>query len=202
MDEPLNSADELIAALTAAAVPGEENRIRTRVSPDDEVLGVRMGVLFDTAQRATHLPAAELERLFAHPAYEARLAAFCILDFRARQRLEDAQRAELAHSYLGHHDAITTWDMVDRAAPRVLGWPVLIGVLSFSILERLAVSEDPLRRRSAITAPLWFIKKGADADVARGLTIADRLSADRHPRVASAVKIYRRHASRRLGSTP
>ncbi|MGC5628676.1 DNA alkylation repair protein [Georgenia sp. Z1344] len=191
------TAQDLVASLQDAADPGEVARTRTRVSPDEPVLGVRMGTLFDIAKRATGLPQDELERLLAHPAYEPRLAAFCILDFRARRRLTDDERANLAAVYLDHHDAITTWDMVDRAAPRVLGWPILVGACAFSILEDLARSEDPLRRRSAVTAPLWFIKKGSDADVARGLGIADLLDDDTHPRVASAVTIYRKHAARR-----
>lgn len=197
MSSLLRTADELVAALQNASDPSETERIRTRVATDEPVIGVRMGTLFETAKLATDIPSAELERLFAHPAYEPRLAAFCILDFRARRRRSDKEREDLATIYLDHHDAITTWDMVDRAAPRVIGWPILSDVIEFTILEGLARSDDPLRRRSAITAPLWFIKKGTDADVARGLLIADLLAEDPHPRVASAVKIYRKHAARR-----
>ena len=198
MGSSLTTADDLVAALQDTADPDEAKKIRARVAADEPVIGIRMGTLFEISKRARDLPSEELERLFAHPAYEPRLAAFCILDFRARRRLSDGGRSELAFTYLDHHDAITTWDMVDRAAPRVLGWPILIGVVDAPILEGLARSPDPLRRRSAITAPLWFIKQGTDADVAAGLAIADILSEDRHPRVASAVKIYRKHASRRL----
>lgn len=197
MRSPLSTADELVAALQEAAVPREAERIRPRVATDEPVIGVRMGTVFATSKRATDIPAAELERLFGHPSYEPRLAAFCILDFRARRRLSDEEREALATTYLDHHDAITTWDMVDRAAPRVIGWPILVDVIEFAILEDLARSDDPLRRRSAVTAPLWFIKKGTDADIARGLRIADLLADDTHPRVASAVKIYRKHAARR-----
>ncbi|GAA2086389.1 DNA alkylation repair protein [Brevibacterium salitolerans] len=197
MGSLLKTADELVAALQNASDPRETERIRTRVATDESVIGVRMGTLFETAKLATDIPPAELERLFTHPAYEPRLAAFCILDFRARRRLSDKEREALAAIYLDHHDAITTWDMVDRAAPRVIGWPILSDVIDFRVLEDLARSDDPLRRRSAITAPLWFIKKGTDGDVARGLLIADLLADDPHPRVASAVKIYRKHAARR-----
>jgi len=197
MVAPLKSAHALVTALREVADPDEVARIRPRVATDEAVIGVRMGVLFDTAKRAVDLPSEDLERLFTDPAYEARLAALCILDFRCRGRLTPAERRDLATVYLDHHDAITTWDMVDRAAPRVLGWPILIGEVEFSVLEDLAHSSDPLRRRSAMTAPLWFLKKGNDADVARGLALADLLADDAHPRVASAVKIYRKHAARR-----
>ena len=199
MVEPLDTANDVVAALREAADPAETKKIRNRVAADEPIISVRMGTLFEISKRATDLSPSELEELFEHPAYEPRLAAFCILDFRARRRLSEAERTELATAYLDHHDAITTWDMVDRAAPRVLGWPILIGAMDISLLDELAESEDPLRRRSAVTAPLWFIRKGSDADVERGLAIADRLSDDTHPRVASAVKIYRKHASRRLG---
>lgn len=194
----LDSASDIVAALQEAADPVESDKIRNRVAADEPIISVRMGTLFEISKRATDLPTAELEQLFEHPAYEPRLAAFCILDFRARHRLSDSERAELADTYLDRHDAITTWDMVDRAAPRVLGWPTLIGAIDFSMLHALAASADALRRRSAITAPLWFIRKGSRADVERGLVIADQLSEDTHSRVASAVKIYRKHASKRL----
>lgn len=197
MRRRLSTADELVTVLQNASDPRETERIRTRVATNESVIGVRMSTLFATAKLATDIPAAELERLFIHPAYEARLAAFCILDFRARRRLSAKEREDLAAIYLDHHDAITTWDMVDRAAPRVIGWPILSDVIEFRVLEDLARSDDPLRRRSAITAPLWFIKKGTDGDVARGLVIADLLADDPHPRVAAAVKIYRKHAARR-----
>ncbi|WP_309109456.1 DNA alkylation repair protein [Zhihengliuella sp.] len=178
--------------------PNEAEKIRNRVEDDDVVIGVRMGTLFDAARWAVDLPQKELETLFEHPAYEARLSAFCVLDFRARRKLADRERAALATIYLERHDAITSWDMVDRAAPRVLGWPILIGAIDGGVLDDLAAAADPLRRRSAITAPLWFIKKGTPEDVVRGLAIADSLAGDEHPRVRSAVQIFRKHADQRL----
>ena len=46
--------------------------------------GMRMRILFDTAKAATWIAPDELEKLFAEPSFEARMAAFCILDFQAR----------------------------------------------------------------------------------------------------------------------
>ncbi|MBE1875817.1 DNA alkylation repair protein [Myceligenerans pegani] len=197
MRPAFSTAVDVEQALREAADPREKAKIRGRVADDEPVIGVRMGTLFDLAKRATDLPGAELDALFEHPAYEPRLAAFCVLDFRARRKLSDDERAGLARTYLDRHDAISTWDMVDRAAPRVLGMPILAGAVDGGVLDDLARSADPLRRRSAITAPLWFVKKGSDADVERGLAIADSLAEDTHPRVRSAVKIYRAHAAKR-----
>jgi hypothetical protein len=80
--------------------------------------GMRMRTLFDTAKTATAIAPDELDKLFEEESYEARMAAFCILDFKARKRSGDL---ELRDTYLRHHDRIDAWDMVDRAAPRVVG---------------------------------------------------------------------------------
>lgn len=200
MATPLQTAAQVVAALKDAADPIEEAKIRGRVADDEPVIGVRMGTLFGIAKAAADLPETELDALFEHQAYETRMSAFCLLDFRARRKLTNDERASLARLYLNRHDAISTWDMVDRAAPRVLGWPILIQAIDRVVLDELAGAEDPLRRRSAITAPLWFIKKGALADIEHGLAIASSLEADEHPRVRSAVQIYRKHALQRLRS--
>lgn len=198
MSERLTQAAQVVRHLQDAADAGEEAKIRQRVAETEPVIGVRMGTLFDIAKRAADLPPDELDILFEEPAYEPRMVAFCILDFRARRTLADDEREALAHAYLTRHASITTWDMVDRAAPRVVGWPILTRIIGDVVLEELAASDDPLRRRSAITAPLWFIKKGSPADVERGLEIAAALDHDEHPLVRSAVRIYRNHAARRL----
>jgi hypothetical protein len=138
--------------------------------------GMRMKLLFETAKAATSISPNELDRLFAESSYEARLAAFCILDFQARQRLGDLT---LRDTYLRHHDRIDDWGMVDRAAPRVVGATLTRG--PYDLLHELAASADPLRRRTAMTAPLWFLKVGDDSDVGAGLAVAEMLHDDPDP---------------------
>ncbi len=155
--------------------------------------GMRMGVLFDTAKKAIGIAPDELEKLFAEPSYEARLAACCILDFQARTRLGDP---ELRDTYLRHHDRIDDWGMVDRAAPRVIGATLTGG--PYDLLYELASSADPHRRRTAMTAPLWFVKHGDDRDVEAGIAIAEVLHADPDPVVHKPVGIYLAYAGDRL----
>ncbi len=155
--------------------------------------GMRMRLLFDTAKAATALAPGELERLFAEPSYEARLAACCILDFQARKRLGDLRLRDI---YLRHHDRIDDWGMVDRAAPRVVGATLIGG--PYDVLRELAASPDPHRRRTAMTAPLWFVKYGEDVDVEAGIEIAQLLHADPDPLVHKPVGIYLAHAGDRL----
>lgn len=81
-----------------------------------------MRELFDTAMRAAAMPLDEVVGLFASPLHEVRMGAVCILDFRAKApRVDGAERERLYRIYLDHHDRITTWDVVDRAAPSVVG---------------------------------------------------------------------------------
>lgn len=190
-----SSADEVVATLEASRSDGELEKVRKRLAPDEVAFGLRMRDLFDIAKAHTDLPIPEVQRLLAHPAYEPRMAAMCILDFRARGRLDDDQRRVLYACYLDHHDRITTWDMVDRAAPRVVGG--YLAGRSAAPLHELAAAPEPLRRRTAMTAPLRFVRAGTDDDLAEGFAIAARLAADPDPTVHKPVGIFLKHAGTR-----
>jgi 3-methyladenine DNA glycosylase AlkD len=124
------------------------------------------------------------------------LGAVCILDFRAKDRhADDAERERLYRLYLDNHDRITTWDMVDRAAPSVVGG-YLLG-RSAAPLHDLAAAREPLRRRTAITAPLWFVRYGDAADLRTVFALAAVLAEDPDPVVHNAVGIALKHAGTR-----
>ena len=186
------TAAAVLAELSMHVSPEDAASTRKRVPAEVPVLGVRMGTLFAIAKQARGLPPAEVDALVAEDCYEARLAAYCILDFQARRTPGDPA---LLAAYLRHHDRIITWDMVDRAAPWVVGAAVSDG--PYDVLHDLADSPDPLRRRTAITAPLWFVRRGTDADLAEGFAVAARLPADLEPVVTNAVGIYLAHAGER-----
>jgi 3-methyladenine DNA glycosylase AlkD len=163
-------------------------RVLAELSP-----GMRMRILFDVAKAATWIAPVELEKLFEDPSYEARMAAFCILDFQARTRLGDL---ELRDTYLRHHDRMDDWGMVDRAAGRVVGATLVGG--PYDLLHELDASPEPYRRRTAMTAPLWFVKYSDDTDVAAAIAIAEVLYADPDPIVHKPVGIYLAYAGDRL----
>lgn len=191
----MTTATEVIEQLKALATPAELPKVRKRLAADEPAFGLRMRDLFDTAKAHTDLDLKQIERLLDHPAYEPRMVAFCILDFKARRRLKDTDRRVLCQTYLRRHDSITTWDMVDRAAPRVVG-----GYLSggpYDLLDELASSDHALRRRSAITAPLFFVRSDTPADLEAGFAIAERLLIDPEPVVHNAVGIFLKHAGTR-----
>ncbi|MCU1377823.1 MAG: alkylation repair protein [Acidimicrobiales bacterium] len=189
------SSSDVVAALARFQSDAELAKVRKRLAPDEEAIGLRMRDLFDTAKTHTGLTLDEVDRLLDHPAYEPRMTAMCILDFKARRRLDDEERGELFELFLRRHDRITTWDMVDRAAPRVVGGH--LAGRSLAPLHALAAAPEPLRRRTAITAPLYFVRAGSDADVTEGFAIADLLASDPEPVVHNAVGIFLKHAGTR-----
>lgn len=185
------TADSLVADLRAVADPvTHPNRHYTG---DGGVLGVRMGTLFDVARRYTAMPLEEVDRLLDEPRYEPRLAAFCVLDFYVRRpRATDGEREARYLLYLDRHDRIDAWDMVDRAAPRVVGG--YLRERSREPLLELARSADPLRRRTAMTAPLAYTRPPHPDGIADLLRLAELLADDADPLVRRPVAIALKHA--------
>jgi 3-methyladenine DNA glycosylase AlkD len=183
------SAADLIADLRAAARPDEHPQ--KHYHGDSAVLGVRMGELFDIAKRYADLPVAEIDRLLDEDPYELRLAAFCVMDFAVRGRPTDEVRRERYELYLHRHDRIDAWDMVDRAAPRVVGEYLLHRPRD--PLFELAAASDPLRRRTAMTAPLAFVRARDPDALADLYRLAALLLDDPDPVVAKPVGVALRH---------
>ncbi len=177
-----------VATWTAVRVMAEL-RDRGLIDPDG---GIAMRELFAVAKTARDLPLAEVDFLLAEPSYAARMVGVCVLDFQARRRPGDPA---LLDAYLRNHDRIDDWGMVDRAAPWVVGAALAGG--PYGLLHDLARSPDPLRRRTSITAPLWFVKHGDDHDLDAGFAVAALLHADPEAVVHKAVGIWLAHAGDR-----
>ena len=96
----------------------------------------------------------------------------------ARKSTPDTRRGELFDLYLRRHDRIDSWDLVDLAAPNVIG-DYLLG-RPREVLYDLARSANPWERRTAIYSTLAFVRKG---DVTDTFGIARILLNDPHDRV-------------------
>jgi 3-methyladenine DNA glycosylase AlkD len=192
-DDPALTVEGVRAALEAAASVDERVKIEKRMTDDAiEVIGVRMGTVFDIAKANERMPLAEVDRLFDTDVYEVRVVAVSILDFKARERgLSDAGRKELYDLWMRRLDRIDTWDCIDRSAPRVVGWYLLDKPRD--VLFDLARSADWWRRRAAITAAFWIIRAG---DLDDPLALCEILAADPEHLVQTNVGVALREIGR------
>ncbi|QBF32640.1 DNA alkylation repair protein [Thalassococcus sp. S3] len=185
---------EVIADLQGIASPDDIDKVARffKGDPETKVMGVSIGKIFPIAKRYTDLSLADVECLLDDSRYEVRMAGVSILDFKARKKtLRDDERAALYALYIRKHDRINNWDLVDRAAPHVVGEYLLNK--DRSELERLAVSDDPHRRRTAIVATHAFLKRG---EVDGTFRIAELLAEDADDYVQKAVGSWTREAGK------
>jgi 3-methyladenine DNA glycosylase AlkD len=154
---------------------------------------VPMRDIFALAKESSGMDPAEIEALLEADDHELRVGAVSVMDFQARGRsTSEARRRELYELYLRRHDRIDTWDLVDRAAPYVVG-----GYLSDKPRDPLYVlarSNDWWERRSAIVATYFFIRQD---DLDDTFTIADILADDPEDLVQKAVGGWVREAGKR-----
>ena len=176
----------------------QDLRRNARIAPeaeDNELLGVRHKTIFDLAKKYVRLPLTEIETLLESPYYEIRLGAVSIMDFQAQRRgASGGERRALFHLYLRRHDRINHWDLVDRAAKRVVGGYLYEFKVPRDLLFKLARSEDPWERRTALVATSYFIGKGELGDT---FAVADMLLDDDHVLIQKAAGSWIREAGKK-----
>jgi hypothetical protein len=154
---------------------------------------IPMGQLFELARDFVAASPEEIEVLMDRPDHPPRVAAVSIMDFQARRKATAAaRRRDLYDLYLRRHDRIDTWDLVDRAAPRVVG-----GYLwdkSREPLYGLAASPHWYERRTSIVSTWFFIRRGDLDDTFR---IAEIIANDPEDLVQKAVGGWIREAGKR-----
>ena len=178
------TADAFIARLEREASEAERLKYR-RYFPErhHEFIGVRMGAVFAASRDFASMDLDQIERLLESDVHEVRAGAVRIMAEQAKARAAtDEQIQALAALYLRRHDRIDDWDLVDLGAWDVLGRSLIDSPRD--VLDELAGSDDPWRRRSAITATFAFIRRDELDDTYR---IAGRLLDDAHELVRKAV---------------
>lgn len=164
--------------------------------PDDHYfIGVRMGEIFDLAKEFIDLNPEEIEVLLESPIHEVRVGAVATMDHQARRASTPRERRrELFELYLRRHDRIDSWDLVDRAAPHVIGGYLCEFDESTDVLVDLARSEDVRERRTAIYSTSYFIRQDRYGETFR---IAELLLDDGDESIQKAVGGWLREIGRR-----
>jgi 3-methyladenine DNA glycosylase AlkD len=143
--------------------------------PDhDRFIGVRMGQVFDLAREFIEMTPGEIEKLLESPIHEIRAGGMSIMDKQGRRKkTPESRRKELYDLYIRRSDRINNWDLVDLAAPYVVGRYLFDKPRK--ILYKLARSKNTWERRTAIVSTGYFIRQG---DVDDTFAIAELLLGD------------------------
>jgi 3-methyladenine DNA glycosylase AlkD len=184
--EPISTLTELDARLHSLQQAADASR---SARPGR----IPMGQLFKLAEAFIAASPEEIEALLDRPDHPPRVVAVSIMDFQARQKTTSQdRRRDLYELYLRRHDRIDAWDLVDRAAPHVVG-----GYLwdkSREPLYLLAESPRWYERRTSMVSTWFFIRRGDLDDTFR---IAQILANDPHDLVQKAVGGWIREAGKR-----
>lgn len=162
----------------------------------DRFLGVRMGQLFALSREFGAMSPAEIEKLLDSPWHEGRAGGCSIMDKQGRSaRTPESRRMELYDLYLRRHDRINNWDLVDLAAPFVVGRYLFDKARR--PLDRLARSKNVWERRTAIVSTSYFLRQG---EVEETFRIAELLIKDREDMIHKPLGGWIRHAGGKTGS--
>ena len=169
-----------------------EKHKHLKADEQDVILGVRMGQVFALAKEFIDMPLNELEKMLQSPVHEVRVGALSIMDKQARRKkTPESYRKDLFDLYIQCHDHINNWDLVDLAAPHVVG-----GYLADKprdVLYTLARSNDTWERRTAMVSTGYFIRNGETDDA---FNIAELLVNDEHDFIHKAVGWMLREAGK------
>jgi 3-methyladenine DNA glycosylase AlkD len=147
----------------------------------DRFIGIKVPALREIAHQYVGLGFGDLASLLASPIHEYRLAALEILVAQF-ERADQVRRKRIVAFYLRQTARMNNWDLVDAAAPYILGEHLKTGPRQ--VLDQLAKSSNIWERRIAIVSTLALIRGGEIAETYR---IARKLLADEHDLVHKAV---------------
>ncbi|OZF06388.1 MULTISPECIES: DNA alkylation repair protein [Nocardiaceae] len=203
----MGDVEKIEQELRALSSPDQVDLIARRVDRN-QIIGVRMGSVFGLAKANWRLDLGTVRELVQSDWFEVRMVGVSILDARARKgSAADAVRTDLYELYLDEHAHIDTWDLVDRAAPRVIGQYLLDRPKE--PLHILAGSANLWERRTSIVACYWLIRNGELDDPVRILealiddpevfvqtALGTALREVKRADPARAAEFHRRHGSR------
>ena len=159
---------------------------------EDFYTGIGLGQVFSLADEYTGMQLEEIEKLLESPIHEARIGSVSIMDWETRNpNLPNARRKELFDLYIRRHDRINAADLVDRAAPNVVG--SYLYNETRDILYELARSKNPWERRTAIASTYFFIRQDELDD---SFKLAEILIGDENEMMQKAVGGFLREAGR------
>lgn len=121
----------------------------------DQFLGIVVPKVRTLARQFRHLPLPDCRKLLASPYNEARLLALLVLAQQYAQG-DDATRDAVYALFLKHRHRVNNWNLVDSAAPFIVGFHLL--QRDRAVLYELLASSSLWDRRIAILSTFAFIR--------------------------------------------
>lgn len=195
-----SKASDVAKALRAVAKPDRVSMLQSffktgpgEYAEGDLFLGVYVPDSRKVVNRFCDLPLAEIEILLGSKWHEERLAGVSILVLQF-ERGDVKTRRTLAKFYLAHSTQINNWDLVDSSAGSIIGGWLHNEGKDWTVLRKLARSENLWERRIAIIATRYYIQEGK---LEPTLEIAEQLLGDKHDLIHKAVGWMLREAGKR-----
>ncbi len=181
MADPARAARSADYFKTGPGQYGEGDKFLGLSTPQERVL----------AKTCRDLPLDQVDILLQNEFHDLRSLALFILVLRY-QKGDAAERNRVFVLYMKRLDFINNWDLVDGSAPFIVGPHLQSG--DRSLLNELAASPIPWRRRVAVLATLHFIRAG---ELTPTLDLCDRLLGDKHDLMHKACGWMLREAMKR-----
>jgi len=186
----MKTAAEVREALRATADPAKAEFYprffkagKGEYAEGDRFFGVVVPEQRRIAKRSHALPMGQVARLLASPVHECRNTALLILAEKV-QRGDEEVAEEVYALTLKHVERINHWDLVDLAAPKLIGPRLLAHPERMPLLDEYAGSSNLWRRRIAVMSTFPFIREEKFRPT---LTLARRLRDDEHDLIHKAV---------------
>lgn len=157
----------------------------------DRFMGITVPTLRKLAKSFCYLTMEDLSLLIQSPVNEERLLALIILTKKYKASQEE-QKEEIYQFYRTNLRHINNWNLVDSSAHLIIGAHLF--ERDYSLLEKLAISQNMWERRIAIVATWYFIRK---SKLDWTFRIAKLLQNDSHDLIHKAVGWMLREAGKK-----
>lgn len=157
----------------------------------DKFLGLTMPECRTIAKKYIQSPLEDVEKLLNSQRHEERMVGLLIIVYKF-EKASEKDKKTLYDFYISHLYAANNWDLVDVTVPQVIGRYLLDK--DWSILKKLAKSQNLWEKRTAILATFAFIYNGKPEPT---LEIAKILLEDKHDLIHKAVGWMLREVGKR-----
>ncbi|MEK6807514.1 MAG: DNA alkylation repair protein [Nanoarchaeota archaeon] len=147
----------------------------------DVFLGIAVQKIRKIAKEFKNISLGEVQKLLDSEIHEKRLCALVIL-IKKYKTADEIEKKDIFDFYMKNTRRINNWDLVDLSAPNIMGH--YLHDKDKKILHELSVSADLWKKRIAVLATFYFIRKD---DFKDAIKIAETLLNDAHDLIHKAV---------------